>query len=243
MERPVFSADSLRDLEEQAHKARNWVDPVAAVLVSLGPVIDGARQCRSYHHLVLQIAHEAAQVVANALRREKPEEVESNFYLDGSNAAKPSFSFSVPMRWGMPPAFGIDNELRIVEGLDCEHARAIAYSKESIERLTENVLVDAAVWSAVHNAKDSPRWARSTGTLTYRGQVAKRIKNVEQAKRVVAILDEFQQFGWTEHIESPFSGGKNSSLIRETVKSLNDGCELIKFAADGNASGITWRPM
>lgn len=60
------------------------------------------------------------------------------------------------------------------------------------------------------------------------------------ADNVVAVLDAFQDNGWVERIEDPLSDQPDGQTLRETIRSLNNGLERIRFVADGTSQGIRW---
>lgn len=61
------------------------------------------------------------------------------------------------------------------------------------------------------------------------------------ATNVRKILDAFQEDGWPQKIDSPWSDDeKGAETRREAIDSLNTGLAVLRFSADGTKSGICW---
>ena len=83
-----------------------------------------------------------------------------------------------------------------------------------------------------------PRWDKSAGTLSYRGQVIRKV--VPKAKNVRKLLDVFEEDTWEMRIDSPFLA--DTEVLLETLKTLRKGLKAITFVGDGSGEGVCWRP-
>jgi hypothetical protein len=86
---------------------------------------------------------------------------------------------------------------------------------------------------------DPPRWNKERGELSLDGKVIRKFRSITVAHRVVAILDAFEECGWCERIDNPLPSG-DPHQMREAIYSLNNDLELIRFNADGTATGVRW---
>jgi hypothetical protein len=79
----------------------------------------------------------------------------------------------------------------------------------------------------------TPRWDFDSLTLWY-GETVCRHYRRRNAQNQFAVLDAFQNSGWTRSVESPF--GLLDRTLRETIDELNSGLaeeSPIRFAVDG----------
>ncbi len=116
-------------------------------------------------------------------------------------------------------------------------ARTILTSKvelslDDLIRLTELTAQEPTGQGQVH-------WNPDRGELTIDGQIARYIRNPKGAKNAVKVLAIFQEENWPERIDSPFSPDEaGKQKLRDTVSSLNDRSQGIRFSADGTGEGI-----
>jgi hypothetical protein len=100
--------------------------------------------------------------------------------------------------------------------------------------LSQLVVSDASNTSMV--ATCTPRWDNSCSSYTlYLGtRIARRV--VPRASNVIKVLDAFEEEKWPERIDDPTDAGK----LHETLRSLNQGLQGMRFRADGTGQGICW---
>jgi hypothetical protein len=93
-------------------------------------------------------------------------------------------------------------------------------------------------------ARETPRWDRDLGLLTFRNVVVRKVRGGGVAKNIRAVLDTFQDDGWPDRIDNPLSGGRAEASARknEAINTLNDHVVdySIRFKADGTGEGILW---
>lgn len=83
-------------------------------------------------------------------------------------------------------------------------------------------------------------WDKQLGELRLDGDVIRRVRP-GVATNVDIVLDAFQEDGWPKRIDSPLRGyAQDKATISDTVKSLNNKLQMIRFFADGSKEGITW---
>jgi hypothetical protein len=87
-----------------------------------------------------------------------------------------------------------------------------------------------------------PEWNRESCKLNYGAKLARKIRGLTIAKRIVTILDAFERAGWPERIANPLAD-KDAQRLREAIARLNRGLSLINFSADGASCGIRWEPV
>jgi hypothetical protein len=85
-----------------------------------------------------------------------------------------------------------------------------------------------------------PEWDKKVSELRLGGKVLKRLRGASVAKNVVQILDAFQEQGWPRHTLDPLPGGRNQKRLHDTILSLNEDLEGLRFRADGTGEGICW---
>jgi hypothetical protein len=85
-----------------------------------------------------------------------------------------------------------------------------------------------------------PVWNKVLGELHYGGQLARRLASTTRAKAVVRILDLFEAAGWPTRIAGP--SDCDDQRLRETVSSLNEKLQYLRFNMDGTGQGVLWRP-
>jgi hypothetical protein len=88
---------------------------------------------------------------------------------------------------------------------------------------------------------DVPQWDAKSLELRFRGKVIRRLS--PRAKNCKRILSAFDTDGWPPRIESPLASGRNSSKLREAVRTLNGGLSAIRFYCDGTGEAVTWQEV
>ena len=91
-----------------------------------------------------------------------------------------------------------------------------------------------------------PRWIKPKGEVLFRGVVVRRIARPLQAKKIVTILDTFEELGWPRQIDDPVtSGGPHNAARRRVIESLNKGLTGIHFICVGDGERFGWeeRPV
>lgn len=93
-------------------------------------------------------------------------------------------------------------------------------------------------------SKDTkPVWNATTCQLTFRGTVIRKYRGESVARNVTRILDKFEETKWPEWISDPLSTLPDPHRLRESIRSLNRGLQLIRFSADGNGKGVVWEVL
>jgi len=92
---------------------------------------------------------------------------------------------------------------------------------------------------------DKPHWLIDLRELRYLGQLVKRFRVPAPNQEVV--LATFEEDGWPPHIDDPLPQQVEidpGRRLHDTVNSLNRNQRhpLLRFGADGTASGIYWEP-
>jgi hypothetical protein len=85
-----------------------------------------------------------------------------------------------------------------------------------------------------------PEWDDAAAVLRFQGRIIRRLPRPNHSPNMLAILRAFQEEGWTSRIDDPLPNGRKPWRLRETVRSLNDGLEIILFRADGTGEGVRW---
>ncbi|MFH1268863.1 MAG: hypothetical protein ABIK89_24315 [Planctomycetota bacterium] len=95
-----------------------------------------------------------------------------------------------------------------------------------------------------------PVWNRETGRLCWGKKVIRRVRIMKHPSSVQRILDAFQAAGWPSRIADPLSMGeknaspisskKRANAVRQVVRYLNKGLELIRFHVQEGGGAITW---
>ena len=86
-----------------------------------------------------------------------------------------------------------------------------------------------------------PRWIKPKGEVLFRGVVVRRIARPLQAKKIVTILDSFEELGWPRQIDDPVtSGGPHNAARRRVIESLNKGLTGIHFICVGDGERFGW---
>jgi hypothetical protein len=83
-------------------------------------------------------------------------------------------------------------------------------------------------------------WDPGNGILWYKGKIARKPKG---NPGYIKILEEFQRQNWPRHLlNNPLAGPHDSAsdltLRGDTLRTLNDGLEFLKFCGDGSGKGI-----
>jgi hypothetical protein len=81
-----------------------------------------------------------------------------------------------------------------------------------------------------------PCWDGTARRLLFRGHVCKQF--ARPAPNQERILATFQEDGWPDAIDDPLPAGK----LAQTVESLNDRLQHIKFRLNGAGTGVCWSP-
>jgi hypothetical protein len=79
-----------------------------------------------------------------------------------------------------------------------------------------------------------PTWDGTARRLLFRGQVCKQF--ARPAPNQERILATFQEEGWPDAVDDPLPAGK----LAQTVESLNDRLQHIKFRLNGAGTGVCW---
>jgi hypothetical protein len=99
-----------------------------------------------------------------------------------------------------------------------------------------------AIGEPVHpDSTDKPKWDKNTNQLWYKGQLVRDLS--PRAIKARMIFAAFEEGGWPPQIDNPLPGGKNSSKLRDAVRTMNEGLRAIKFFCDGKAEGVTWQEL
>ena len=85
-----------------------------------------------------------------------------------------------------------------------------------------------------------PQWDDFLHVLRLGGQVIRRFQRPTRSQHAILILRSFQEGGWPVRIDDPLPGGRKPDRLRETIRSLNSGLEMIRFFADGSGQGVRW---
>ena len=90
-----------------------------------------------------------------------------------------------------------------------------------------------------------PRWIKPKGEVLFRGVVVRRIARPLQAKKIVIILDVFEELGWPRQIDDPVTSGPHNAARRRVIESLNKGLTDIHFICVGDGERFGWeeRPV
>lgn len=85
-----------------------------------------------------------------------------------------------------------------------------------------------------------PVWVRTPtgGILKYDGVMVRRITGVKKSEDLISVLDEFEECGWPERIDSPLS--EDSKIFHSKLYQLRKLLRHITFTADGTGNGICW---
>ena len=83
-----------------------------------------------------------------------------------------------------------------------------------------------------------PNWNRKTGRLEFDGRICREIKVVKRAKKIVPVLDKFQEAGWPSDIEY-VSQSLDDQEIHQACRNLNSDLSHISFHVD--TPNILWR--
>ena len=90
------------------------------------------------------------------------------------------------------------------------------------------------------NQAAKPVWNATTGQLLFRGTVVRRCRGRSVARNIFQILDKFEDAKWPSRIDDPLPGVSDPQRLRETVRTLNLGLQMIRFFADGDGKGVIW---
>ncbi|MCI0462127.1 MAG: hypothetical protein L0Z62_34685 [Gemmataceae bacterium] len=88
--------------------------------------------------------------------------------------------------------------------------------------------------------KPSPAWDNQRRQLRFGSRVVKRFQRL--APNLELILAAFQELGWPERIDNPLGGSykQGHERLRDAIKKLNRGQDILRFHADGTGQGIRW---
>ncbi|MCA9092670.1 MAG: hypothetical protein KDA68_04240 [Planctomycetaceae bacterium] len=89
--------------------------------------------------------------------------------------------------------------------------------------------------------KESPKWDKERSELSYNGRVVRSV--ARRAKNIRCILDAFEESAWPCRIDDPLTNGPNDQRLRETIASLNERLDELRFRADGSGEGIIWETL
>lgn len=84
-----------------------------------------------------------------------------------------------------------------------------------------------------------PQWDLKTRALSLDGRILR--KYAVHAKNVCPVLSAFEEEGWPPQVFDPLPGRNNAARLHRTIASLNNGLTAIRFNADGQGTGYTWR--
>jgi hypothetical protein len=87
-----------------------------------------------------------------------------------------------------------------------------------------------------------PGWVPSPRReLRFGSRLVKRL--ARPAKNQELILAAFQELGWPEYMENPITGPRKTAheRLRDVIKKLNRGQNILRFHADGTGDGIRWQ--
>jgi hypothetical protein len=87
----------------------------------------------------------------------------------------------------------------------------------------------------------SPKWIKdaSGGGELWLGE--RRLKRVvPRGTNVIKVLDAFHEEGWPERIDDPLDPSRGSQRLHDTIRSLNEGLQGLRFHADGTGEAITY---
>ncbi len=91
--------------------------------------------------------------------------------------------------------------------------------------------------------KTLPIWDAEHHELRFGRRLVKRFSR--PAPNQELILAAFQELGWPARIDNPL-GGKHKRAhehLRDSVKRLNRGQNILHFSADGTGEGIRWEAV
>lgn len=120
---------------------------------------------------------------------------------------------------------------------------AVCNLRERIRLAVETIAAKQVVKADDKQTKPVVNWNRETGELRVGKITAKTIRNLRQAKSVVAILDAFQELEWPESMDDPLKRDANvdpTERLGDALKSLNRNLTGIKFRKNGTGEAIVW---
>jgi hypothetical protein len=91
--------------------------------------------------------------------------------------------------------------------------------------------------------KPSPLWNCQRRELRFGSCVVKRLQR--PAPNLELILAAFQELGWPERIDNPLGGSyrRAPEHLRDAIKKLNRGQDILRFHGDGTGRGIRWEAV
>lgn len=95
---------------------------------------------------------------------------------------------------------------------------------------------DAEVRRTIERWGLCPQWDSERSELRVGAKVVRKIP--ARSKNLIKMLAAFQECGWQCRVDSPFQ--KNDGTLHETIRTMNEGLQLIVFHADGAGTGIAW---
>ena len=88
----------------------------------------------------------------------------------------------------------------------------------------------------------TPLWKEEARELRYQDEVVRSVPRPGVAKNIVTVLNAFEAAGWPTRIDNPLKL-KSPQKLRDTLKSVNEGLEKLRFESDGTSTGILWRVL
>ena len=90
-----------------------------------------------------------------------------------------------------------------------------------------------------------PHWDEDSHQLLVGDEVARKIIKPAEATRIIPVLEAFERAGWPPAIPNPFTRAGipnvDQELRYQTISSLNDGIDFIRFSSDGTNDRIQWQ--
>jgi hypothetical protein len=86
-----------------------------------------------------------------------------------------------------------------------------------------------------------PRWDLENRILHFGTQIARRVDS--KARRLIVILNAFQEEVWPPRIDDPLPGGRDPERLRDALGTLNTNLKFLRFEADGTGEGIRWSSL
>jgi len=96
--------------------------------------------------------------------------------------------------------------------------------------------IDHQVRTALSRWRLKPHWDSEKSELRVGDAVVRHVPR--RAKNLIQVLSAFEAKNWPNWIENPFP--LRDPKLHETLRTLNDGLQLISFHADGAGEGVLW---
>lgn len=139
-----------------------------------------------------------------------------------------------------PPYYAIKTLVKVRQLSECRAILELALATDLLSEASYRRLLREIGELSAARPVGKPEWDRSAGELRFGGKVVKRVRGPRVAKNVVTVLDAFQEEGWPRHIDDPLPDGRKQKRLHDTVWSLNEDLEVIRFRADGSGEGFCW---